>query len=43
MEEPGAEVGCIVFEMLIRHLQGNVTWIGKVSLSGNVDLVVTGI
>lgn len=34
-----AELGCILFEMLIGHLHGNITWIDKVSIQVDVDLV----
>lgn len=39
MEIPGAELGCILFEMLIGHFHGNIMWIDKVSVQVDVDLV----
>lgn len=36
VEETGVEVGCILFEMLIRHWCDGITWITKVSVEVDV-------
>lgn len=31
-EETGAEIDCVLFEMIIKHLHGNITWIDQVGV-----------